>query len=776
MTQLASALTGTQGERVALCEVAVSAALQDLLAEVTIAQTYRNDEQTNIEAVYTFPLPLDAVLLDLEVVIGERVLKGVVVEKQDAEAQYEEAIEAGNAAVMLEAIEPGLYTMNVGNLLPHETVSITFRYAILYRWAGDQLRFFLPTTIAPRYGDSPHEPHQTPVSSLTVENKFSLRVDVMGALCNAQFSCPSHKLKLDKSDGRLVLSLSQPRAVMDRDFVLNVKAPQATRDFVQCGQDGDGLTALASFQPFFPGLRQPRPLSLVLVIDCSGSMTGDSIQQAKEAVSSILDRMQPQEEISIVAFGDRTQSLSEAPLACNKTNIAKAKRFAKGLDANLGGTEISTALRTAYRLASRSGTADIFLITDGEVSDWQRIVDDAKATDHRIFTVGVSSAVSEAFVRQLAEATQGACELVSPQEGMADRVVRHFERMRAPRAKRVTMHWPEGARQVNPARIGAVFEGDTIVASACFERAPARGHAILEIETDDGETLRHALPFPEILPTASADGQSTVARVAAAERLNNLEDAEGRQSALRYKLVSRWTNYLVIDQRSDDVRPQALPALRQVPQTLAAGWGGVGRSMRASISAFDCLPSMTQAFRDVDVRFSVRNERSVLLSEVRPTFPPALRTLIDLINSDVDQLNGPSALELLNRCGLAGEFDAVFSLAADLGLNVDRIAEVVLAGILSQKVDSLLSFEAQAALTSLRRRASEVTDALKEMGGLGEALHRRTYECRENGIFHPGGGEDAARRFVLMTKLQDEIKRALNRSKQHLSVEPATHP
>jgi Ca-activated chloride channel family protein len=104
MNKLASALTGLEGERVALCDVAVSAVLQDLLAEVTVSQTYRNDERTNIEAVYTFSLPLDAVLLDLEVDIGGRGLKGVVVEKKAAEEKYEDAVEAGDAAVMLEAI------------------------------------------------------------------------------------------------------------------------------------------------------------------------------------------------------------------------------------------------------------------------------------------------------------------------------------------------------------------------------------------------------------------------------------------------------------------------------------------------------------------------------------------------------------------------------------------------------------------------------------------------------------------------------------------------
>ena len=90
------------GERVALCDVSVTAALRDLLAEVTVTQTYRNDENVNIEAVYTFPLPLDAVLLDLSVTIGGRKLKGAVVEKKAAEERYEDAIADGNAAVMLE--------------------------------------------------------------------------------------------------------------------------------------------------------------------------------------------------------------------------------------------------------------------------------------------------------------------------------------------------------------------------------------------------------------------------------------------------------------------------------------------------------------------------------------------------------------------------------------------------------------------------------------------------------------------------------------------------
>ena len=152
----------------------------------------RNEEQTNIEAVYTFPLPLDATLLDLDIVIGERHLKGAVVEKRAAERKYEDAIESGDAAVMLEELEPGMYTMNVGNLLPGESATITYRYSLVYRWTGDKLRLMLPTSIASRYGASPHLPHQAPESSLFAENRFSLQIEVFGILQDAQFSSPSH--------------------------------------------------------------------------------------------------------------------------------------------------------------------------------------------------------------------------------------------------------------------------------------------------------------------------------------------------------------------------------------------------------------------------------------------------------------------------------------------------------------------------------------------------------------------------------------------------------
>jgi Ca-activated chloride channel family protein len=729
MNQPASALRGLEGERVALCDVEVSAVLQDLLAEVTVSQTYRNDERANIEAVYTFPLPLDAVLLDLEVDIGGRVLTGVVVEKEAAEEDYEDAVEAGDAAVMLEAIEPGLYTMNVGNLLPQETAKITFRYAILYRLVGDRLRFYLPTTIAPRYGESPHLPHQAPEASLTVENRFSLRVEVLGALRDAQFVCPSHAIELAKSPESVVLSLRQPKAVMDRDFILNVKAPQATRSFVLCGKDGEGMTAIASFQPFFPGLRQPGPLTLAIVVDCSGSMEGDSMEQAKQALDGILERLQAQDRVALIAFGSSTKALSRRLLPCSEANLANARRFASSLNADMGGTDIGTALREAYAAIRGTEAADLFLVTDGEVSDWESVIDEATKSGHRIFTVGVGSAVSEAFVQGLASATRGECELVSPREGMADRVVRHFERMRAPRAKRMAVHWPDGAANISPSRIGAVFEGDTVVASATFARSHPSGNAILEVETNEGEIFRQGLTIPAASPASPADGLSTVARVAAAARLKGADDVAGLQTALRYRLVSPWTNWLVVAPRAEGEKARDIPALRKVQQTLAAGWGGVGSvSMKLSLDSMVAMSVSPQ--RDSweacsRKRMAVPDFDFSAIQALRPVpvdLLAAYRRLIELVEADASRLDFAGALDMLNQSGLAAEFDEVLRDASDLGLSVGAVAAVVLARFIGGSLGVSLSGDAQAALATLQVRAQEATDELRKMGRRDVAL------------------------------------------------------
>ncbi len=581
----AAVLESVDGEAIILEEVRAEASINDLLAEVAVTQRYRNPEATNIEAIYTFPLPLDGVLLGFEVEIGDRRLAGTVVEKAEAERRYEDAITDGDAAVLLEEAEPGLYTASVGNLLPGETATVRFRYGLLLRWNGDRVRFAMPTTVAPRYGDPAAAglaPHQEPDHAFDAERAFHLRVLVRGLLKDARFNSPSHGVSVATEGETTVIALSGTPA-MDRDFVLEARASRPEAPGALRARDLDGWVVLASFRPEIPEGEQRERRSVKIVVDCSGSMGGDSIAQARVALERILDGLRNGDLFEILAFGSGQRTLFGRETPVSETTLAQARRFVRALDADMGGTEIGAALEAAYRLPGEDGLSrDLLLITDGEVWESAEVIARAKGSGHRIFTVGVGSAVAEAFVRGLAANTGGACELVAPREDMAERIHRHFQRMYAPRARGAIVRWPTRTRRSLPKPIETVYGGDTVHVFAWFAEKP-EGTVSLKVTLADGERVGHET---EILPIddgsramAATDGAlpSTLARLAAAQRLGAMKSGKAATGlAVRYQLMSQWTNYIVVHVRAEGEKAEDLPKILKVPQVLATGWHGMG--------------------------------------------------------------------------------------------------------------------------------------------------------------------------------------------------------
>ena len=573
---------------VVLEEVGIDAAIDDLMAAVSVCQRYRNPGTTHVEAVYTFPLPLDAVLLQFELELGDRRMAGTVIAKPDAEERYENAIAEGDAAVRLEQSQPGLYTANVGNLAPGETATVRFRYGLLLRWNGDTVRLMLPTTIAPRYGDPAAgglAPHQAPEFAFDAERSFRLQAAVRGALQGARWASPSHDIAVTPDTWQTVIEIARP-AAMDRDVVLEARAAAAvdTGDSrALLARDGGGWVVLASFRPELTDLTEPAAhRNLKIVVDCSGSMSGDSIAQVRIAGERILESLRPGDLFDIVAFGSRHRALFGRETPASAANVARARRFVSGLDADMGGTEIQAALRAAYRIAGEPGmTRDLLLITDGEVWQTRSAVDEARRSGHRIFTVGVGSSVAEPFVRALAKATGGACELVAPREDMAERIHRHFQRILAPPARTARVVWPAPIRQTVPDPLPPPYPGDTMHLFGSFAERPC-GPVTLELELADGRTITQRMEVgPEPTDDTAADGpsavRSDVARMGAAQRLPAMADqSAATELAVRYQLLSEWTDYLVVHVRAEADKATDLPSLVKVPQVLAAGWHGVG--------------------------------------------------------------------------------------------------------------------------------------------------------------------------------------------------------
>ena len=335
-------------------------------------------------------------------------------------------------------------------------------------------------------------------------------------------------------------------------------------------RDEEGVVALASFHPRFPADTPKSPRRVTLVVDCSGSMGGDSIAQARAALEEILALLKPEDRFNLIAFGSSHRALFPEPVMADAEHIREATRFVGQLDASMGGTEIGAALDAAYG----GGPGDVLLVTDGEVWNDSDVVGRAEQSGKRIFTVGVGSSVAEAFVRELAERTGGACELVSPREDMAERIVRHFRRMDQPRAARVSVEWSAAARRQVPESVDAVYGGDTLHLLAWLAEPPS-DHATLTLTLEGGRELREQVAFT---PTAGTDQEDAdvLPRVAARRRLRDLQQDEATDLAVRYQLVTEHTSCVLVYAREVDAKAEKVPALRKVPQVLAAGWGGVG--------------------------------------------------------------------------------------------------------------------------------------------------------------------------------------------------------
>jgi Ca-activated chloride channel family protein len=221
------------------------------------SQRYRNTLNHAIEARYVFPVPLDAILLGLEIRIGQRVLHGVVKPKHDAERQYESAIVQGDSAFLLTRLDDGLYQISLGNILPHEQVTLTVTWAETLRWNGQEIRYRLPNLVGPHYGNPQRAgmaPEDAPRHSSAVAYEFDLSVLLRGDLATATLSCPGHHIRqVTHQDGRLVHLDSSDW--LDRNFTLVMQAATPPALVAWSAPDGDDVAVMASCYP--PGLPGP---------------------------------------------------------------------------------------------------------------------------------------------------------------------------------------------------------------------------------------------------------------------------------------------------------------------------------------------------------------------------------------------------------------------------------------------------------------------------------------------------------------------------------------
>jgi Ca-activated chloride channel family protein len=562
---------------IGLVSAHVTGRLNGLVAQIKVRQVYKNWSDDNVECVYTFPLGWQSVLLGMRVELNGKSMTGTVKPKKVAEAQYEEAISSGDLPVMLERSGKDLYTANIGNIQTGDEVVIELDYAQILKAEDGAIRFSLPTTIAPRYGDASAaglKPHQQAEPNPQAEHRLFLNLELSENLSQGTVYSPSHEIQLSRQGNQCALKL-EGAAWLDRDFILVID------------RLGDMNFAVAAHDPMRPGeatvltgsvyrptcVRKQHPVSIKVLVDCSGSMEGDSIEQAKDCLSWLFGQLNNTDQVSFTRFGSTVHHEQPELKPCSIIYRQLLKAATRRLNANMSGTEIDAALKEVISIESgeseETKNSAILLITDGEVWNIEQTIATVRASGQRIYAVGVGSAPSESLLKDMAEVTGGACEMVTPRENMQKAVERLLIQIRQTQA----------------------IEHEVVCGAPNVWQSKSSGHAA------DGSSLMSWMqintqgsPLDElnVVQTVYPHGQQTscpviwdetldLSRIAAALRLNDIAKAKERERlAVEYQLVTSETNLILVHERAENEKADDMPELHQVKPMLAAGWSGNG--------------------------------------------------------------------------------------------------------------------------------------------------------------------------------------------------------
>lgn len=570
-----------------------------LIAQASVTQIFRNDGVEWTEGVYVFPLPEDAAVNRLRMRVGARVIEGEIKELAQAKAVYTAAKQAGQRASLVEQERPNLFTTSVANIGPGEEIRVEITYLQTVRYEQGEFRLRFPMTFTPRYvPGAPIEatadyrpskggwaaptdqvpdahritpPIQHPIGGPL--NPTELTVQLKTGLQLARLESRHHPVEREDKNGGIFIELATTRS--DRDFEL-VWAPTTEQAPVAAifGEliEGEAYAMVMLVPPH--GAAQSLPREVVFVIDTSGSMSGDSIRQARAALLLALERLGPQDRFNVIQFNSYTHQLFPAPVPATPQTLRQARGYVRSLIAN-GGTEMAPALGAALTGETPGGfLRQVVFITDGAVSNeaalFGQIQRDLGAA--RLFTVGIGSAPNSYFMTKAASFGRGSFTYVGSVGEVQTRMSELFARLESPVLRDLCVRWPQQA-EMYPAKLPDLYAGEPVMLVARLSKLTGA----VEI---CGETAGQ--PWRRRLRLEGQHADAGVATVWARQKIESLMDkkyagvseeqvrAEVLPLALRHRLVTSYTSFVAVDKTP--ARPAGLPLKNEaLPHNLPAG-------------------------------------------------------------------------------------------------------------------------------------------------------------------------------------------------------------
>lgn len=545
----------------------VSAQITGPLASVLVTQRFGNPLGEPAELDYLFPLPSEAAVTGFEIQIGSRRVLGDLQEAEAARKTYDSARGAGQRSALLEQRRPNLFALRLANVQPGEKIAASLRYQERVRFDDDSYEFVFPMGITPRYDAAGHPEEGRGVHApLAAKNEQIGPVEIQvsvdaGSALTAEPASPSHPLRVSRLDERRFQAQLDGSHIPDRDFVLRYAAAGAQAAAAAwTSRNRQQETFLACVLP--PRLDddpQPAPREFVFVLDRSGSMVGEPIAQARNALRACLRALGPQDAFRILLFDNQLEWFRPEPSTVTQAELDAADAYLAAVDGR-GGTEIIQAIEAALTASALPGRMRyIVFLTDGAVSAEDRAIEQVRGLigGARLFTFGIGPSVNRALLSRMAQIGRGRAAFLQLDEDIEGAIIRFQDSVSYPMVTDLQLRWENAkAWDIYPAQLPDLYAGEVLALNGRLTRQEGWPARLVLTGRRDGQVVELPIALPE-----PAGNDPAIERMWAQAHLMNLLDqmdvtpgAAGRLRdeiiglALAHNLVTPYTSFVAVDQ------------------------------------------------------------------------------------------------------------------------------------------------------------------------------------------------------------------------------------
>jgi len=575
-----------------LKQTEVAAKIAGNVSRVEVTQQFENPFTQPLEAIYIFPLPDEAAVDEMEVRIGDRVIRGDIKKREDAREIYEQAKQQGRTAGLLEQERDNVFAQSLANIKPGEQIEVVIRYSDSLKFEGGNYEFVFPMVVGPRFipgtpldggggGSAPAPMTQNqdtdvvpdasrlnaPILPAGTSCGHSIRVtvEIEAGVPVSKIGSPSHQVRIEEDGDRIRVHLQEWDAVPNKDFILRYRVVGKETQATVLTQIDDRGGHFAAY--LIPAVEYSRdefvPKDVAFLIDTSGSQHGDPLRKCQELMRRFINGLNPYDTFSIMDFANTTQQLSASPLGNTPQNRAEAIAYINGLQAN-GGTNMLQGVRAILNFpeVADGRLRSIVLLTDGYIGNENQIL--AEVQQHlkpgnRLYSFGAGSSVNRFLLNRIAELGRGVSRIVRHDEPTEEAAETFFRQINNPVLANIAIAWEgEGdAPQIYPTAPPDLFAEQPLI---LFGRKEDGIPGKLRISGTVASGNRYEKVFD--LKFLDKIGNPAIAQLWGRSRIKELTNemvqyetkagvAAVTDTALTYQLLSKYTAFVAV---SEDVR------------------------------------------------------------------------------------------------------------------------------------------------------------------------------------------------------------------------------